>query len=77
MAGFARVYHPVLNSWQDVPEGDVQAWKDNGWLKTRPKHVDDSEAARPGEGYVPPTVAVEAAEDVSGGVPVLESPAAE
>lgn len=72
---FSRVFHPTLNSWKDVPSSEVEAWKQAGWLKTRPKHVDDSEAARPGEGYVPPAVAVDVVEDVPAGAPVLESPA--
>ena len=54
-----RLYHPTLNAWQDVPEGDVEAWSKAGWLKGKPKHVDDSEALPVGEGYVPADVTVE------------------
>lgn len=39
-----RVYHPTLNAWTDVPDGDKQRWKDAGWRLTKPDHVDDSEA---------------------------------
>ena len=38
-----RVYHPTLDYFKDVPEGDVDRWADAGWRKTKPKHVDDSE----------------------------------
>lgn len=54
-----RVYHPTLNAWQDVPDGDVEAWSKAGWHKTKGKHVDDSEALPVGEGYEPVDVAVE------------------
>lgn len=56
---FSRVFHPTLNSWKDVPSSEVEAWKQAGWLKTKPKHVDDSEAAKPGEGYTPPAAVVD------------------
>lgn len=56
-----RVYHPSLNAWHDVPEDAVESWKDAGWLKTKPKHVDDGEALPPGEGYAPPVTV-----DISG-----------
>ena len=56
-----RVYHPSLNAWQDVPDDAVESWKESGWLKTKPKHVDDSEALPVGEGYEPPAVV-----DISG-----------
>ena len=42
-----RVYHPTLNSWQDVPEERVDEWAEQGWLKTKPDHVDDSESLPP------------------------------
>ena len=73
-----RVYHPSLNAWQDVPDDAVDAWKDAGWLKTKPKHVDDSEALPVGEGYEPPATV-----DISGNagahidVPAVEAPKAE
>lgn len=72
-----RVYHPSLNAWQDVPDDAVDAWKDAGWLKTKPKHVDDSEALPVGEGYEPPATV-----DISGNagahiaVPAVEAPKA-
>ena len=56
-----RVYHPSLSAWQDVPDDAVESWKDAGWLKSKPKHVDDSEALPVGEGYHPPAVV-----DISG-----------
>lgn len=37
-----RVYHPTLNAWRDVE--DVEAWAKEGWRKTKPDHVDDSES---------------------------------
>lgn len=39
-----RVFHPTLNSWKDVPEGDVDTWVELGWRKTKPKHVDDTDS---------------------------------
>lgn len=39
-----RVYHPTLNSWQDVPDADAKNWTDAGWRATKPAHVDDSDA---------------------------------
>lgn len=54
-----RVYHPTLNSWQDVPDDAVKDWTEAGWKATRPKHVDDSEALPVGEGYRPPAVRFE------------------
>ena len=39
-----RVFHPSLNQWYDVPEGDVESWAEQGWRKTKPKHVDDGDA---------------------------------
>lgn len=53
-----RVFHPSLNAWQDVPEGDIQSWKDAGWRMTKPDHVDLSGAAPVGEALVTPPVAV-------------------
>lgn len=54
-----RVFHPTLNAWQDVPDGDVEAWSKAGWHKTKGKHIDDSEALPVGEGYEPADVVVE------------------
>jgi hypothetical protein len=34
-----RIYHPTLDSFQDVPEGSVDEWAEAGWRKTAPKHV--------------------------------------
>lgn len=39
-----RVFHPTLNSWQDVSDDQVDSWKDAGWRVTKPDHVDDSDA---------------------------------
>ena len=38
----ARVYHPTLNSWQDVRADAVSDWTDLGWKTTKPDHIDDS-----------------------------------
>ena len=37
-----RVYHPTLNAWRDVE--DVESWAQEGWRKTKPDHIDDSES---------------------------------
>ena len=37
-----RVYHPNLNAWRDVD--DVKSWTEQGWLTSKPEHVDDSDA---------------------------------
>lgn len=37
-----RVYHPGLDTWQDVPDDNVTEWAEAGWLTKKPKHVDDS-----------------------------------
>lgn len=39
-----RVYHPVLNAWQDVWKKDVVKWQRQGWVTEKPAHVDDSDA---------------------------------
>lgn len=39
-----RVYHPVLNAWQDVRKKDVVKWQRQGWVTEKPAHVDDSDA---------------------------------
>jgi hypothetical protein len=71
-----RVYHPSLSAWQDVADDAVESWKDAGWLKSKPKHVDDSSAPKPGEGYEPPATV-----DISGNagayLNVPETPAPE
>lgn len=48
-----RVYHPTLPMWEDVPEKDVEQWKDAGWRVTKPAHVDDSDALPVGAFHVP------------------------
>lgn len=53
-----RVFHPTMNAWKDVPEGDVEKWVEGGWKKAKPKHVDDSDAHKPGDFHSAP-VAVE------------------
>lgn len=42
MSKHTRVYHPTLNSWQDVPAASVDGWKAAGWAVKNPGHVDDS-----------------------------------
>lgn len=42
MSKYTRVYHPTLNSWQDVPAASVDGWKAAGWAVKNPGHVDDS-----------------------------------
>lgn len=69
-----RVYHPAGNSWHDVPDSDVEAWKAAGWRLSKPAHVDDSDAPPPGEGYVAPSVAV--VESVAPAGPAVASSAA-
>lgn len=44
-----RVFHPTLSAWEDVPDGDVEAWAAAGWRKTQPKHVDLTDAPPVGE----------------------------
>ncbi len=55
-----RVYHPTLDTWQDVPDGDVDSWADAGWRKTAPKHVDTTDlpevGTHPGIASLPPLV---------------------
>lgn len=63
MSGFKRVYHPTLNSWQDVPEADVDSWAEAGWRKTAPKHVDTSNL--PEVGDTPGIARVPVLEDTS------------
>ena len=58
-----RVYHPTLNTWQDVPDGDVDSWADAGWRKTAPKHVDTSDL--PEVGSHPGYATIPVLEDVS------------
>lgn len=41
-----RIYHPSLPIVRDVPSGDVEAWAEQGWRKTKPKDVDDSDVPR-------------------------------
>lgn len=57
-----RVYHPTGNAWQDVPDAAVDAWAKGGWLKSKPKHVDDSEALPVGESSPAPDVPVDVVE---------------
>ena len=38
------VYHPTLPASYEVPEGQAQAWKDQGWRFTPPK-AEKSESA--------------------------------
>ena len=44
MSKFVRVFHPSLNSWQDVPGSAVEEWKESGWSEENPGNVDDSGA---------------------------------
>lgn len=60
-----RVYHPDLNTFEDVPDNKVDEWAEAGWLKTQPKHVTiPAGTPKPGEGPGIAAVAVD--------VPVLE-----
>lgn len=52
MSDYVRVYHPTSNAWQDIPKSDVDGWKESGWLRTKPAHVDDSNALPPGPQFV-------------------------
>lgn len=58
-----RVYHPSLNSFQDVDDAAVESWSSAGWLKSKPKGFDDSEAPAVGDGYVPPANVFSGAQD--------------
>lgn len=60
-----RVYHPSLDSFMDVADDAVDSWAEQGWLKTKPKHVHiEAGTPKPGEHPGFATVAVE--------LPVLE-----
>lgn len=52
-----RVFHPTLNSFEDVPDGDVEKWAAAGWRKTAPKHIDTDEfpevGSHPGYAQIP------------------------
>jgi len=50
MTDVRRVYHPTLNSFHDVKASDADKWKAAGWRLTAPKHVDESDAPKVGEG---------------------------
>ena len=54
-----RVFHPTGDAFHDVPEGDVEQWAEAGWRKTKPKHVNDTDAPAVGAFYVA-TIPVEA-----------------
>lgn len=58
-----RVYHPSLPSWQDIPESQVEAWVESGWLKSKSKNVDYGDL--PEVGSHPGVAAVPVLEDVS------------
>lgn len=63
-----RVYHPNLSSWYDVPEDQVDAWAEAGWVDKRPEkfHSEDEKNLDVGEGYEPPpTIGLDAPDDVS------------
>lgn len=38
-----RIYHPTLNEFRDVPEGDAEKWQKVGWRYTNPGHVTAAE----------------------------------
>lgn len=46
---FVRLYHPTLDSWQDVPNGDVKGWTDAGWKAKNPGQVNETGAPPVGE----------------------------
>ena len=52
MSKYTRVYHPTLNSWQDVEASAVDGWKDAGWRTTKPEHVDDANTLPPGPRFI-------------------------
>lgn len=49
MSNTVRVYHPTLDSWEDVPADKADQWVDAGWRKTAPKHVNTEGLPKPGE----------------------------
>lgn len=59
-----RVYHPTLDTFEDIPDGDVEQWADAGWRKTAPKHVNTDDlpeiGSHPGYAQVPVELEVEA-----------------
>ena len=72
-----RVYHPTAKAWQDVPDSDVEAWSDQGWLKSKPKHFADvraDELPPVGEGYVNPPVVLNDAPGGSEDLVVVDAP---
>ena len=42
------IYHPTLNLSREVPEGDAEAWKAQGWRMGEPKHFDAGGVLEPG-----------------------------
>ena len=58
-----RVFHPTLESFEDVPDDAVDAWAAAGWRKTAPKHVDTS--ALPEVGSHPGFAQIPVLEDTS------------
>ena len=57
MSDLTRVYHPTLDSFEDIPKADVEAWAAAGWRKSAPKHVNVDEfpevGSHPGFAQVP------------------------
>lgn len=37
-----RVYHPSLNSYQDIDSAQAREWTKNGWQRQPGKHIDES-----------------------------------
>lgn len=45
MSDTVTVYHPTIPKvFYEVAKGDVQAWVDQGWLKSEPKVSREAEA---------------------------------
>lgn len=63
MSDLVRVYHPTLESFEDVPKADADKWAEAGWRKTAPKHVDTNEF--PAVGSHPGFAQIPVLEDVS------------
>lgn len=68
-----RVFHPVADTWQDVPTSAVSEWTDAGWLTKKPKHVDDSAAPVADAPYAPVPVVDNTPTPLPAGTPVVDN----
>lgn len=59
-----RVYHPNLDSFQDVPDSDVEQWAGAGWLKS-PGKAHTSADSYPTVGDHPGFATIPVLEDTS------------